>query len=138
MTACGSGVEPGNEARPDDPLNTWRAYVVRVTETGAVRWQATHGSRHANNAAEFVLPTRDGGFAVVADSDEHGVGEGANFATLQAGGRSATWTTALPPAPAADQAQPSAASNAVTLRVSRLNSTPIRWIGSPRPRYFAA
>ena len=34
--------------------------------------------------------------------------------------------------------QPSATSNAVTLRRSRLNSTPIRWIGSPRPRYFAA
>ena len=33
-----------------------------------------------NNAAEFVLPTRDGGFAVFADSDEHGFGEGANFA----------------------------------------------------------
>ena len=34
--------------------------------------------------------------------------------------------------------QPAATSNAVTLRRSRLNSTPIRWIGSPRPRYFAA
>ena len=34
--------------------------------------------------------------------------------------------------------QPSATSNAVTFRVSRLNSTPIRWIGSPRPRYLAA
>ena len=29
ITACGTGVEPGNEARPGDPLNTWRAYVVR-------------------------------------------------------------------------------------------------------------
>ena len=34
--------------------------------------------------------------------------------------------------------QPSAISNAVTLRVWRLNSTPIRWIGSPPPRYLAA
>ena len=34
--------------------------------------------------------------------------------------------------------QPSATSNAVTLRVLRLNSTPIRWMGSPRPRYLAA
>ena len=34
--------------------------------------------------------------------------------------------------------QPAATSNAVTLRVSRLNSTPIRWIGSPPPRYLAA
>ena len=32
----------------------------------------------------------------------------------------------------------SATSNAVTLRVLRLNSTPIRWMGSPRPRYLAA
>ena len=34
--------------------------------------------------------------------------------------------------------QPAATSNAVTLRVSRLNSTPIRWIGLPPPRYLAA
>ena len=86
VTACGSGVEPGNEARPDDPLNTWRAYVVRVTEAGTIRWQASYGSPHANNAAEFVLPTRDGGFAVFADSDEHGPGEGASFALYKLAG----------------------------------------------------
>ena len=34
--------------------------------------------------------------------------------------------------------QPSATSKAVRLRVSRLNSTPIRWIGSPRARYLSA
>ena len=34
--------------------------------------------------------------------------------------------------------QPSATSNAVMLRVWRLNSTPTRWIGSPLPRYLAA
>ena len=85
ITACGSGVEPGNEARPDDPLNTWRAYVVRVTEAGAVRWQASYGSPHANNAAEFVLPARGGGFAVFADSDQHGPGWG-NFALFKLAG----------------------------------------------------
>ena len=57
-----------------------------MTGTGAVRWQATYGSPHANNAAEFVLPTRDGGFAVIADSDEHGVGERANFALYKLAG----------------------------------------------------
>lgn len=86
VTACGSGVEPGNEARPGDPLNTWRAYVVRVTEDGAIQWQASYGSPHANNAAEFVLPTRDGGYAVFADSDEHGAGEGANIALYKLAG----------------------------------------------------
>ena len=85
VTACGSGVEPGNEARPDDPLNTWRAYVVRVTEAGTVLWQESYGSPHANNAAEFVLPTRDGGFAVFADSDEHGPGW-SNFALYKLAG----------------------------------------------------
>ena len=79
ITACGTGVEPGNEARPDDPLNTWRAYVVRVTAAGTIQWQASYGSPHANNAAEFVLPARDGGYAVFADSDEHGPGS-ADFA----------------------------------------------------------
>ena len=86
VTACGSGVEPGNEARPDDPLNTWRAYVVRVTEAGAIQWQASYGSRFTNNAAEFVLPTRDGGYAVFADSDEHGPGEEANIAIYKLAG----------------------------------------------------
>ena len=59
---------------------------MRVTETGAVRWQGTSGCPDANNASEFVLPTRDGGFAVFADSDEHGVGEGANFALYKLAG----------------------------------------------------
>ena len=85
ITACGSGVEPGNEARPGDPLNTWRAYVVRVTEAGAVQWQESYGSPHANNAAEFVLPARGGGFAVFADSDQHGPGWG-NFALYKLAG----------------------------------------------------
>ena len=76
----------GNEFRTDDPLNTWRAYVVRVTEAGTVQWQASYGSPHGNNAAELVLPTRDGGFAVFADSDEHGFGEGANFALYKLAG----------------------------------------------------
>ena len=69
----------------DDPLNTWRAYVVRVTEAGTVLWQESYGSPHANNAAEFVLPTRDGGFAVFADSDEHGPGW-SNFALYKLAG----------------------------------------------------
>ena len=34
--------------------------------------------------------------------------------------------------------QPAATSKVVTLRVSRLNSTPSRWIGSGPPRYLAA
>lgn len=86
VTACGSGVEPDNVAHPDDPLNPWRAYVVRVTETGEIQWQASYGSAYTNNAAEFVLPTRDGGYAVFADSDEHGFGEGANMALYKLAG----------------------------------------------------
>ena len=86
VTACGSGVEPDNEADPNDPLNPWRAYVVRVTESGTIQWQASYGSPHTNNAAEFVLPARDGGYAVFADSDEHGAGEGANIAIYKLAG----------------------------------------------------
>ena len=39
---------------------------------------------------------------------------------------------------AAARRQASATSNAVTLRVSRLSSTPMRWIGSARLRYLSA
>ena len=79
ITGCGSGVEPGNEVRENDPLNVWRAYVVRVTEAGSIQWQASYGSPEANNAAEFVLALADGSYAVFADSDEYG-GGAANFA----------------------------------------------------------
>ena len=79
VTACGSGVELDNEARPDDPLNPWRAYVVRVTETGTIQWQASYGSPHTNNAANSCCPR-------VADSDEHGAGEGANIAIYKLAG----------------------------------------------------
>ena len=35
-------------------------------------------------------------------------------------------------------AQPAATSKAVRSRVAWLNSTPIKWIGTSRPRYFSA
>ena len=46
-----------------------------------------------------------------------------------------------PPTPATTggrRGQPAATSKAVTLQVSRLNSTPSRWIDTSRPRYLAA
>ena len=74
VTGCGTGVEPGNEVSASDPLNIWRAYVVRVNELGVIQWQASYGSPESNNAAEFILATRDGGFAVIADSDQYSEG----------------------------------------------------------------
>ena len=52
--------------------------------------------------------------------------------SVQSGG-----TRSLVPAPGAPS-QASSTSNAARLRASLLNSTPIRWIGSPRSRYLSA
>jgi len=84
VTGCGTGVEPGNEVSASDPLNIWRAYVVRVSELGVILWQASYGSPESNNAAEFILATGDGGFAVIADSDQYSEGA-ANFALFKLG-----------------------------------------------------
>ena len=45
-------------------------------------------------------------------------------------------TPSAPASPTAGYARSTA--NATTLRVSRLNSTATRWIGSPRQRYLSA
>ena len=50
----------------------------------------------------------------------------------------ATPSVGLRMLPGVPPAQPRSTSNATTLRVSRLNSTATRCIGSPRPRYFSA
>ena len=70
--ACGSGVEPENVRNQDDPLNVWRAYVVKLGEDGTLQWQHTYGRGDADNAAEYLVATRDGGFGVFTDSNELG------------------------------------------------------------------
>ena len=72
VLGCGSGVEPDNIANPNDPLNVWRAYVVRLDESGELSWHRTYSDGEGDDAAEYIVPTADRGFAVFTDSSELG------------------------------------------------------------------
>jgi hypothetical protein len=72
VLGCGSGVEPDQVVNINDPLNVWRAYVVRLNETGSVRWHKTYSEGQGDDAAEYIIPTSDEGFAVFTDSSELG------------------------------------------------------------------
>ena len=87
VTACGSGVEPGNEFRRDDPL-TSRAYVVRVTEAGEVQWQGSTGLPTRTTPRSSCLPP------VIAASrcspTPMSTAGGSQLRALQVGGRPVT------------------------------------------------
>ena len=72
VLGCGSGVEPDNIADHNDPLNVWRAYVVRLDELGNLSWHHTYSNGEGDDAAEYIVPTADQGFAVFTDSSELG------------------------------------------------------------------
>ena len=69
---CGSGVEPDNIANPNDALNVWRAYVVRLDEQGNLMWHHTYSNGEGDDATEYIVPTSDYGFAAFTDSSELG------------------------------------------------------------------
>ena len=75
---------------PDSRCQGWAVCVYSTTVEQIINlhieWQASYGSPYTNNAAEFVLPTRDGGYTMFADSDEYGAGEGANIALYKLAG----------------------------------------------------
>ena len=65
--ACGTGIEPPY-VNEDDPFNVWRAYVARLSSGGDVLWARTYSTGDIDDAAEYLVATRDCGFAVFTDS----------------------------------------------------------------------
>lgn len=65
--ACGTGIEPPY-TNADDPFNVWRAYVARLDLDGNVLWARTYSTGEIDDAAEYLVATRDCGFAVFTDS----------------------------------------------------------------------
>ena len=74
ILTCGYGVKSKNYPNETDIDLTWRALVHRTDSAGKQMWQAAYGNRstHLSNAGEYVIATRDGGYAVYVDSKEWG------------------------------------------------------------------
>jgi len=72
IIAGGSGDEfaysqDGHTAGPSDE---WKAYLVKTDAQGNLLWEAVYPpSSTANNAAEFIALTRDGGYIIFTDTD---------------------------------------------------------------------
>jgi hypothetical protein len=86
VLACGTGVEP--ELHPGDSARskTWRVLVHRTGASGEQVWQTnyTTNDQLQNNAGEYIIATKDGGYAVYVDSQTYGPqGNGGNFAVMK-------------------------------------------------------
>ena len=67
---------------------TWMLFVARTDENGNALWSGnfTDNAALQNNAGEYIVATRDGGYAVYVDSQSWGPGStGGNFAIMMLG-----------------------------------------------------
>jgi hypothetical protein len=69
--ACGSGIEPPYP-NGDSPFNVWVAYVARLDVDGTLMWDRAYSDGVADDAAEYIVATRDCGFAIFTDSSNLG------------------------------------------------------------------
>lgn len=89
IMTCGTGVEP--ELHPGDSprLKTWMALVIRVDGRGDKLYEQTYTDDVdlKSNAGEYIIATRDGGYALYIDSKgTYGPGStGGNFALMRLG-----------------------------------------------------
>ena len=88
IMTCGNGVE--SELHPNDSaqMKTWMVFVARTDENGNPMWSGnfTDNAALQNNAGEYIVATRDGGYAVYVDSQSWGPGStGGNFAIMMLG-----------------------------------------------------
>lgn len=102
ILACGTGVEP--EVHPEDPeeLRTWMALVHRTDLDGKQLWQRNYSSNKGppfrNNAGEYIITTKEGGYAVFLDSQSCGnPNSGGNFGLLLLDKDNATTSGAIQP-----------------------------------------
>jgi hypothetical protein len=75
ILTCGYGVKSKTDHPNETDYDlTWRALVHRTDSAGEPLWQAAYGNRssHLSNAGEYIIATRDGGYAVYIDSKEWG------------------------------------------------------------------
>ena len=88
ILTCGTGVEPELHPKDSPQSKTWRVLVHRTDGEGKQIWQKTYtnSSSLQNNAGEYIVATRDGGYAVYVDSQSLGSHTtGGNFAIMMLG-----------------------------------------------------
>eukprot|EP01084_Bolivina_argentea_P125142 221747_1 len=73
ITTCGTGYEGPNILKLNDE-NTWMALLHRTDKNGVIDWQKcyTNQTEVLGNAGEFVITTKDWGYAMYMDCGEYG------------------------------------------------------------------
>ena len=86
IIAGGSGDEfkYSQDGHPDGPSDEWKAYLVKTDAQGNLLWEAVYppGSV-ANNAAEFIALTKDGGYVIFTDTDSESPPAMNNFGIMK-------------------------------------------------------
>ena len=86
ILTCGTGVEPELHPGDSQKSKTWRVLVHRTDSEGEEEWDTDYTTNDAlkNNAGEYILSLREGGYAVFVDAQSYGPsGSGGNFAILK-------------------------------------------------------
>eukprot|EP00937_MAST-01D_sp_MAST-1D-sp2_P001095 g1095.t1 len=86
VLTCGAGVEPELHPHDSQKQKTWRVLLHGVAPDGGAAWQALYSdnARLQNDAGENLIRTRDGGIAVLIDSQTWGPSStGGNFALMK-------------------------------------------------------
>ena len=88
ILTCGTGVEPELHPKDSKKSKTWRVLVHRTDKEGNMLYQKTYTSNDAlqNNAGEYIVALRNGGYVVCIDSQTWGpTTTGGNFAIMKLG-----------------------------------------------------
>jgi hypothetical protein len=80
VVTCGTGCT-GKDCSSKD--STWMAYVHRTDADGNALWSKDYTTQEANNAGEFIVTTRKGGYAIFIDANSWGSkSTGGNFGLM--------------------------------------------------------
>lgn len=86
IIAGGSGDEYSYSAsgHPAGPSDEWKAYLVKTDASGNVQWEGVYPPTSvANNAAEYIGLTSDGGYIVFVDTDSQSPPDPNNYGFLK-------------------------------------------------------
>jgi hypothetical protein len=95
IIAGGSGDEYPYSAsgHPAGPSGEWKAYLVRTDSLGNTLWEGIYPTTSvANNAAEYIGLTSDGGYIVFVDTDSQAPPDPNNFGFLKIAAESVAGT----------------------------------------------
>lgn len=80
VVTCGTGCT-GQDCSGKDGV--WMAYVHRTDANGKELWSQDYSTQDANNAGEYIVTTREGGYAIYIDAQSWGsTSTGGNFGLM--------------------------------------------------------